>query len=217
MDKRKKETPGKDTPPKQHTPGRKKRDPKAGRTPPEKIKSGRGRETRKKKKRGRITCNAKTRTGKPCRNYPIKGRTRCKLHGGRSTGPKTDEGKKKVGETLLTHGAYSRYQPLHPKEKEFKIGLLKLFGEDPTNITKEILVDMAANYMIHIHRGLKWADEKERYWDFSRMGDALKGILREMKTTPLSIEGEDINIKTDLMLLFKELEEKEKKKPKVKK
>jgi hypothetical protein len=38
-------------------------------------------------------CGAKTRTGKPCQ-APGNGRGgRCKLHGGKSTGPKTQEGK----------------------------------------------------------------------------------------------------------------------------
>ena len=37
-------------------------------------------------------CGAKTRTGKPCQ-APGNGRgDRCKLHGGKSTGPKTQEG-----------------------------------------------------------------------------------------------------------------------------
>lgn len=29
-------------------------------------------------------CNAKTRSGKPCRNRPVDGRSRCRLHGGKS-------------------------------------------------------------------------------------------------------------------------------------
>jgi hypothetical protein len=34
--------------------------------------------------------------GPPCRNWPVKGRKRCKLHGGLSTGPVTSEGKARV-------------------------------------------------------------------------------------------------------------------------
>ena len=33
-------------------------------------------------------CRAKTRAGAPCQKYPIAGRTRCRLHGGLSTGQK---------------------------------------------------------------------------------------------------------------------------------
>ena len=34
------------------------------------------------------SCGAKTRSGEPCKNAPLEGKTRCKLHGGASTGPK---------------------------------------------------------------------------------------------------------------------------------
>jgi hypothetical protein len=36
---------------------------------------------------------AKTRRGIPCQNPAIRGQGRCKLHGGKSTGPRTAEGK----------------------------------------------------------------------------------------------------------------------------
>lgn len=38
-------------------------------------------------------CGAKTRSGKPCKRFGNKINGRCKLHGGRSTGAKTKEGK----------------------------------------------------------------------------------------------------------------------------
>ncbi|MGL5391925.1 MAG: HGGxSTG domain-containing protein [Shewanella sp.] len=38
-------------------------------------------------------CGAKTRAGTPCQRYGNKSNGRCKLHGGRSTGAKTKEGK----------------------------------------------------------------------------------------------------------------------------
>lgn len=42
-------------------------------------------------------CGAKAkRTGEPCRMKPIEGRTRCKYHGGRSTGPISLEGRIKA-------------------------------------------------------------------------------------------------------------------------
>ena len=39
-------------------------------------------------------CGAKTRSGGTCQNPTIKGRSRCKLHGGRSTGPQQAVGLK---------------------------------------------------------------------------------------------------------------------------
>lgn len=41
-------------------------------------------------------CGAKTRSGGPCQRNGNKSNGRCKLHGGNSTGPKTQEGKIKV-------------------------------------------------------------------------------------------------------------------------
>jgi len=44
-------------------------------------------------------CGATTRAGYPCRGIPVyrppskSGKARCRLHGGRSTGPRTDAGR----------------------------------------------------------------------------------------------------------------------------
>lgn len=47
----------------------------------------------------RVTCGAKTtRKGTPCRNKSEPGRKRCKFHGGRSTGPRTVEGRARIAE-----------------------------------------------------------------------------------------------------------------------
>jgi len=52
-------------------------------------------------------CLAKTRTGAPCQKHPIAGRTRCRLHGGLSTGPKTPEGKAACVAAHWKHGRRS--------------------------------------------------------------------------------------------------------------
>src|SRR5690349_21822317 len=44
-------------------------------------------ESRKLPKRFRRRCCAKTRAGRPCVRLPIEGKTRCRNHGGLSTGP----------------------------------------------------------------------------------------------------------------------------------
>jgi hypothetical protein len=46
-------------------------------------------------------CNALTRSGERCLQWPIRGRSRCHYHGGRSTGPRTPEGKAR-SDTKLT-------------------------------------------------------------------------------------------------------------------
>lgn len=57
------------------------------------------------------TCGAKTRSGTPCKRAPMEGKTRCKLHGGASTGPK----KPNTATNALKHGFYS--DALLPDEK----------------------------------------------------------------------------------------------------
>lgn len=49
-------------------------------------------------------CGAKTRSGKPCQRYGNKTNGRCKIHGGRSTGAKTKEGKLAVRVNAILNG-----------------------------------------------------------------------------------------------------------------
>lgn len=53
-------------------------------------------------------CGAKARTNNhlPCRQPAMKN-GRCRLHGGKCTGAKTPEGKKKAAEANLKHGRYT--------------------------------------------------------------------------------------------------------------
>lgn len=49
------------------------------------------------------TCGAKTRNGGACKKPPLNGKTRCRLHGGKSTGNPNPS------KNALTHGIYSRH------------------------------------------------------------------------------------------------------------
>jgi len=49
-------------------------------------------------------CGAKCSSGGYCENYPVGGSDRCRMHGGTSTGPKTEEGKETVSGNAITHG-----------------------------------------------------------------------------------------------------------------
>jgi hypothetical protein len=51
-------------------------------------------------------CGARTRAGCPCRAPAIRGKLRCRMHGGRSTGPRTPEGRARVAAARTTHGSY---------------------------------------------------------------------------------------------------------------
>ncbi|HEV2916116.1 MAG TPA: HGGxSTG domain-containing protein [Candidatus Babeliales bacterium] len=55
-------------------------------------------------------CGAKAKQnyGLPCRQPAMIGKNRCRLHGGKSTGPKTPAGKIKSARANLKHGMYTK-------------------------------------------------------------------------------------------------------------
>src|SRR6266849_1326072 len=53
-------------------------------------------------------CGARSkRTGHPCRGPAMRGKRRCRLHGGKSTGPRTPEGLARSRRARWKHGGYS--------------------------------------------------------------------------------------------------------------
>lgn len=52
-------------------------------------------------------CGAKTRKGTPCQAPAMKN-GRCRMHGGKSTGPKTPEGIERIRQAHLKHGLYTK-------------------------------------------------------------------------------------------------------------
>jgi len=52
-------------------------------------------------------CGAKTRQGLACRAAALRGKRRCRLHGGRSTGPITPHGVERCRFAAWKHGDYS--------------------------------------------------------------------------------------------------------------
>ena len=55
-----------------------------------------------------IRCLAKTRRGTECQSAAYKQNGRCRLHGGLSTGAKTQEGLQRISETHLKHGRQTK-------------------------------------------------------------------------------------------------------------
>jgi hypothetical protein len=58
----------------------------------------------------RVICAARTRKGHPCRLKSEPGRAGCKFHGGKSTGPLTDEGKARIAAAQRQRWATYRQQ-----------------------------------------------------------------------------------------------------------
>ena len=53
-------------------------------------------------------CGAKTRKGTACQRPASKRNGRCRVHGGASTGPRTEEGRARISEANLRHGRYTK-------------------------------------------------------------------------------------------------------------
>lgn len=53
-----------------------------------------------------LRCGARTRAGGACLAPAIRGKLRCRMHGGRSTGPRTAEGKAHLAAARTLHGGY---------------------------------------------------------------------------------------------------------------
>jgi hypothetical protein len=51
-------------------------------------------------------CGARTRSGNPCKS-PAMANGRCRMHGGKSTGPRTVEGLERMRSAKMKHGLYS--------------------------------------------------------------------------------------------------------------
>lgn len=64
-------------------------------------------------------CGAKTRSGEPCKVAAMRrsdGKyTRCRMHGGASTGAKSEEGKLRIARAQYKHGRYSKEAKAHQR------------------------------------------------------------------------------------------------------
>jgi len=108
-----------------------------------------------------LLCGA-MKNGKPCRQpagagteHP--GHGRCRLHGGNNTGPKTAEGKAKVGQNNRIHGLYA--STLLPEEQKIFNGLSEV---EPTSLEYEINLMRAKiiGYLNRQRRDFEKAAEK---------------------------------------------------------
>ena len=62
-------------------------------------------------------CGAKTRKGTPCQRPAYKRNGRSSLHGGRSTGPKTEDGLARLTAAQTTHGKYTKEKRAVAKQR----------------------------------------------------------------------------------------------------
>ena len=53
-------------------------------------------------------CGARTRQGTPCQSPAYSHNHRCRLHGGLSTGPRTEAGRARLVASKITHGRFTK-------------------------------------------------------------------------------------------------------------
>lgn len=71
-------------------------------------------------------CKAKSkRSGARCRAPAVKGKSVCRMHGGKSTGPRTKEGLLRLGRAKLTHGTQTRQVRLEHKRAMLAVRALE--------------------------------------------------------------------------------------------
>jgi hypothetical protein len=135
--------------------------------------------------RGKIICGAKTRRGTPCSSQYVMKNGRCRMHGGKSTGPKRAH---------KTHGAYelvTKHQR-HPKPRPDAVSkmteaeLLRL--SDLRELTDlQILHEQARITVVAIERlGLEHIDARSK----------LNGSLASLLNTAARVRGDPINVHT---------------------
>lgn len=81
---------------------------------------------------GRICCQQCTaqskRTGKQCRAPAISGKTKCRFHGGKSTGPKTLEGRQRCAEARTVHGRETTTMRMERSLASARLAVLESVG-----------------------------------------------------------------------------------------
>ena len=74
-------------------------------------------------------CNAQSkRTKLQCRAPAIKGKTKCRFHGGRSTGAKTAEGRARIAGAHTVHGRETRAKRAERSAKLAELYELEMLG-----------------------------------------------------------------------------------------
>tara|TARA_B110000196_G_scaffold308618_1_gene309420 strand:+ start:793 stop:1134 length:342 start_codon:yes stop_codon:yes gene_type:complete len=75
-----------------------------------------------------LRCGAKTRRGSRCLKPALKGKKRCQLHGGKSTGARTAEGLQKLRDMHWKHGQRSREVIERKRERRRELKRLELLA-----------------------------------------------------------------------------------------
>lgn len=81
---------------------------------------------------GRVTCERcqarSKRTGLQCKAPAISGKSKCRFHGGKSTGPKTPEGRQRCAQARTTHGQQTTSMRIERSLASARLAILEEIG-----------------------------------------------------------------------------------------
>ena len=92
-------------------------------------------------------CGAQTSRGTPCQRPASKRNGRCSLHGGRSTGPKTEDGLARLTEARTKHGKFTKEKRAEAKRR----------AEQGRQMRGE-MKELEAWFVYHGHLDKNWRD-----------------------------------------------------------
>lgn len=76
-----------------------------------------------------LQCSAQSkRTGQQCRAPAISGKSKCRFHGGKSTGPKTPEGRQRCAQARITHGQQTTSMRIERSLASARLAILEEVG-----------------------------------------------------------------------------------------
>lgn len=171
-------------------------------------------QVKKKLKKVPAICGAMQGTGKICLKYPVEGSNRCHVHGGKSTGAKTEEGREKSLSKLnpkahTIHGIYSKdfKNQLTAEEVEFYNTTVDWFFEETKGDIDPVNLAMLDRYIMNFIKqarkdSIEFLDDSPSYNDFETKMKGFAESLGLNRKFKLSKENKDNNSGVDLSLLF---------------
>ena len=160
-----------------------------------------------------IICGAVRKdTGKICSNPPVEGAARCAAHGGYSTGPVSEEGKKRAMSNLnpraaLVHGLNSKFV-MTSEEQALYAGLMNHYIDeldlDPMNIIilHRALMNLIMNERKEIAEAGEILSESESYNDYDSKFLKFAQALGMDRKFQVSTSHKDNNKGINLNMLF---------------
>jgi hypothetical protein len=139
-------------------------------------------------------CNAKRRDGQQCQSWALKGKTKCRMHGGKSTGPKTPKGKAIAAASPLKHGAYSRLfsETFSSEEKETFKDIVAALESDEHETADKIMKENVALGVVKAARMTNPAPVMAE----------VRNQLKDLKASRVGREGEEGKDSAEVVVNF---------------